>query len=313
MIGRCSRWLVVLGVLGGNLALAVVACLGEDPDLTNVNVNADAGRSDSTSDGKGSTTDAPRRCNRADAFEQANLLGGVNDGANLFHPRLTPDEKEIFYQRGTTAIYHATRPDRTLSFSAGSPVPFGDAAAVLEDPSITGNTLVLYVSINYRLARMSRPSRIAAFGSPASLDLGTPAGVQDSDPHSLANESALYFTRYDPDGGQTEIWRAQGDGDGGFTAPAAVPLGPDAFHSAFVSEDELEIYVAHGPTRSVYRATRDSDAGPFSTPTSVDDINAQAQLNGNVRPAWLSLDGCRLYLTAGATNSRIWVAERKPR
>jgi hypothetical protein len=312
-----SRCLFAAAALAAaSFAAAAIACTGEDPDIA-TNGPDGGGANDSAADGGvpvDAAGDAARVCDRAAPFGQANPLGGVNGSVSVFHPRLTPDEKEIFYQYGSTAIHYATRADRTVSFATGAPIPLADAGVSVQDPAVTGNRLVLYVSLDGRIARMARPTPVAAFSAPVFLDLAKPDGGADSDPHVLSDESALYFSRYVAgDGGEIEIWRSEGDRNGGFAAPVLVPLGPDSFNNAYVSDDELEIYVSHGPSRTMYRATRTSDAGPFPTPTSVDDINTQQALAGNgIRPGWLSPDGCRLYFAAGTGISQIWLAERQP-
>jgi hypothetical protein len=313
-----SRSSFAIGVAAA-VGASIFACTGEDPDLSAPKDDAGTGSETSADQGvppddAGGGADAAKTCSRDDPFGPANILGGVNDGAGLFHPRLTPDELEIFYQHGVNAIYFATRSARTLPFSAGSPVPVTDSGVPLYDPAITPDTLVLYVSVNNRIARMTRASRVAAFGAPVLLDLAGDAGVQDQDPHILGNESALYFSRRDVnDGGIGEIWRAQGYGDGGFAPPEHVALGDGAQSNPWVSEDELEIWFAHAPENAILRSVRTSDASAFPAPISVDDINTQSSLNGNPRPGWISPDNCRIYFAAGSSQSQIWFAERTPK
>jgi hypothetical protein len=309
-------WMLLVSVLAG-LAASSFACTGEPPDIRGTAADAATdmaeGGLDQSSPSADAGADAGKICHRDDPWGRADLLAGVNVGQNVFHPRLTADELEIYYQAGGDTVLRATRAARELPFGDGSVVVTTDAGLVATDPAISGNNLHLYVSLGARIARLSRASRVAPFGEPVFLELGAAAGVSDSDAHVLANEGALYFARNDPAAGGTRIWRATGDGDGGYSPPAPVALGDEPYHNPAVSDDELEIYVAHGATNTMRRAVWDADAGAFPTPASVDEINSQTLGGGNARPGWISLDGCRHYFASGTSLSLIYLAERTPR
>jgi hypothetical protein len=60
---------------------------------------------------------------------------------------------------------------------------------------------------------------------------------------------------------------------------------------------------------AVLRATRSTSTGNFTAPELVTELN---ETSVNVRPGWLSKDGCRLYLAKGPTSApfTIVVAEK---
>lgn len=312
-----AGWVIAAAVAAG-FAAATFACGAYEEE--NAAPSSDAAAPDVVSASDSSIladgpADAGFACRTEDPFGTATELAGVNDGANtVAHPRLTPDELEIFYER-EFRVFRATRASAVLAFGNGAAVPPIDASALSLDPSISIDSLVLYVALDSRIARLARPSRTASFGAPAVIELyAGDAGEHDQDPQVLGDDRVLYFTRYQPGNAAPKIWRTERDGSGTFAPPAAVDLGGDSFNNAWVSEDELQIYVTHAATGTMRRAIRTSRNMPFPTPTSVEEINAQFPTAPNTRAGWISPDGCRLYFVAvAAPRTVVYVAERKPR
>lgn len=305
---------------------AALACTGSEPDL--VSSPPDGGGPDQATapaDANGATdapVDAGPRCRREDPFGVPSLLDGVNDGVtHVVHPRLTPDELEIFYQRNAM-LYTAQRAAKNLPFQQARPIPtLADASVTARDPSISSDSLVLYLALGdapSRLAKMTRATRSAGFGAPGAVDL-TPEGSSDSDPHLLGNDQALWLVSLLPDAGGRRVMRAATDGDGGFRTAEVIPiLNGGRYTNPAVSDDELDLYLATDAVDDmrVFRATRTTTSAPFGDPLPVAELNALDDGGSSPRPGWMSPDDCRMYSAAdlpGTTTAQLWIAERTPR
>ena len=156
--------------LGAYLALsavvALVACgsFSPEPSPDEDVADAGAGATDAGMDAIPSAeaaVDAGTRCHDTDPFGVPTELDGVNaSGVKSGPPTLRRDEKEIFFQRGPGKIFVARRGDRTLPFDSAKLFDTSDpdAGIAAQDPSISGDGLVLYIGLSNRLARMKRPS-----------------------------------------------------------------------------------------------------------------------------------------------------------
>jgi hypothetical protein len=310
------------GVAGVALLAVGVACgafssdaAGDDGgaiDATIDAVTADGAPLDATSE---ATPDAGPRCRVDDPFGAPTELDSVNtQGVKSGHPTLRQDEKEMFYQRGASQIYVARRGDRTLPFDVPQLLQVSGAdggALSAQDPSITTDGLTLYVGVFNQLARLERPSLTAPFGPPVFIGLDDPAQIE-GDPHILPGNEALYFAR-DEDGG-SGIWRAPRSATNTFPTADRLDLGGSSAQHPTPGGDELVLYFANTVDGAIYRATRLSTAKPFGVAARVAELSISAVDGGVDRPAWLSPDQCRMYLSSGpGLAAHLYVAERAPR
>lgn len=284
----------------------------------------DGGGADVTVDAPSDAgVDAPKApCNLASPFGTPAPLAALNSGAIEQHPRLSPDELTITFQRIVANsgfdLFTATRPSTTASFSPPSPIGDLDTPANEADLSVSPDGLHAYFASDregglggYDIWQAERDAAASAWGLIApTLNVNS----TQTDNTSYYVPGALYFSSTRGTGG-ADIYRAS-EQSGGFASPLLVadlasPAG-DAF--PVVSTDELRVYFAStrgdgGATWQPYTATRATAAAPWNAPTLVTEL---ADF-GNAIPGWISPDGCRLYLSSDKGGDYdLYVASKSP-
>lgn len=300
---------------------AAFACVGDDapaapaPVFPEPSVPETGGNETGTEGGGVDAADgAPPTCSSDDPFGKPTELDGLYDGANTTgDPSLRADELEIFFQR-SNQVWVARRGARNLAFEPPKQIDAKDAGASTLDPSISADGLVLYVVIVDKIARMRRPTLTAPFEAPEPIPgIEQPTGNLN-DPYILPDQRALYFGAPIMGGG-FGIYRSVSVGGAFPNRDDMIWLPLSALHPV-VSADDLTLYVSNGGTNGIERIRRKSATEPFGTPAPVGELNVMSATAGGVdRPGWISPDNCRIYLSAGPseTTRRIYVAERKPR
>jgi hypothetical protein len=246
-------------------------------------------------------------CNLSLPFGAPVALGSLNTTAAEQQPRLSPDEKTIWFERTSAAngfdLFVATRASTTAQFDPPSPVGELDTASNDVDLTVSPDGLHAYWASD-------------RFGGLGGLDVWEAvrdAGTAPFDLVSLAPNvsssqgdhatyyvpGALYFVS-DRGSGGDDIYRAS-EQSGGFASPLIIPELASAAADSYVvvSTDELHVWFAS--TRGdagfqLYEATRGTINALWSTPTVVPEFASSS--SGNVLPGWISTDGCRLYLSS---------------
>ncbi len=231
--------------------------------------------------------------------------------------RLAPDELSGYfwsYRGGNSDIYLATRPDRASPFTV-STVSGLNTAKNEVDPTVSSDGTLLVFRHNGPSDQLWTATRAAPaqFANPA-VDAQLTSGAGDVEPFWQVGGQELYFSS-----------KRSGDGDlyrstysGTFSAPALVSelsVATSEEGDPVIAPDGLTIYFrsnrpSGGPMAfNIWTASRTVASGAFDVPTLVANVNSDADEG----PSWLSLDGCRLYLSSDrAGTNDIYVATRGP-
>ncbi len=268
---------------------------------------------------------APAMCDTDASFDPPIAFSTLDTTANDAHPRLGANELVVFFQSGRDGglgandIYTATRTsigDTWTGVTAVTPV---NTASSDDEPSLTGDSLALYLAHASNLYRATRATPTAAFGAPVALAALGSAG-NDFGPFVIEDGSDLYFssTRNNIDGGVSSLFVSQPLADGGFSAVAAVNgtgLTTADNRFAAVTSDNLVMYFASSRTGGqgsfdIWLTTRASTAVGFAAPRVVAEVSSTK----DEYPDWISADRCRLYFTSnrGAGDDNVFVATRTP-
>ena len=229
--------------------------------------------------------------------------------------RLLPDELSGYfwsYRSGNSDIYLATRPDLASPFTV-STVTGLDTLKNEVDPAVSADGMLLVYRHNSPGDELWTATRVgpAQFANPA-VDSQLTSGAGDVQPFWQVGGQALYFSSQRSGGG--DLYRSTYSGT--FSAPALVSelsLATSEEGDPVIAPDGLTIYFrsnrpSGGPLMfNIWTASRTIASGAFGAPTLVANVNSDA----NEGPSWLSLDGCRLYLSSDrAGTNDIYVATR---
>ncbi len=322
----------------GGAALAIAAFFGAGCALVlgieDGTPRGDAGAPDATAEAAppeagGPDADAtpdvgpPPSCKPNAPFTSIKPIAELNTSGTDQHPRLSPDEKTIWFQRVPSgyAVFTATRPDRTSAFGAATQVneltTGGDAADPGIDP--TGLRIVFASSRagglgNYDLWTATRPNLGSAFATPTAI-AGASSSAIDHYP-SFAGTGAVYFSSGRTGLGSEDVYRMSLSGST-FGAPAVVQgLSGTGYDAApAISADELVAYIQRsfsvdgGTVDAIYASARAKTTDAWPNPTVVPELVG----GGETIPGWISPDLCRLYFASDRNgNPDLWVAERTP-
>ena len=319
---------VVSALVGGGaavaLAVAVGACVGDDPDrvaiVPDAAVGVDGSPSD-VSDGGAVGQDSgdagsPRPCDPKGAFGPPEEVGGLNvpGGANDANATFTADERIVYFhsdRSATLRVYTARRNRRDEAFTNVSLVSFGGDAGVVHSPSVTGDGMHMYVSRNKDGTAehdLAYSKRVGVEWQPVvdvsgDVNTYTPgSGVQhEADPFPSSDGSSLYFMA-ETAGNQFQIHHAACAVPGQCTGRKVLPelTIQRGYWSTrpVVSHDELTIFFAAPPEgdgfkNDIWVAERARKGDPFGVPSK---IFGSAGIDE--QPTWLSADGCRLYFSS---------------
>ncbi len=260
-------------------------------------------------------------------FGTAVNVAELNSAADELNVRLSRDER--------TAYLASNRPDGGIggvdlytSVRTFSREPFADpilhALSTPADdthPSLSSDGLSLYFSSTraeagadlYVATRNVTTVPFSSFATRLSSLSTSP--FDDSFPWIAYDELLFASNR----AGDIQLYRAGRDG-GGFGVPTPVievHENNTVSNCPVLSVDGTWLYFASTRTAGgakgesdIWVAHRASADGPFDPPTNVKELNTAS----SDRPAWLSDDGCRMYLTSTREGGRggldVWLAER---
>jgi Tol biopolymer transport system component len=280
------------------------------------------------------SSDAPAEsgfppCDTSKPFGAPALIAELSTPANDLFPRLTPDELTVYLERyassdagtggiGGSDLFVATRATVASPFGAPALVKGGINGSGNEfDPSVTGDDLTLFFAstraggaggVDVWMA--SRADTSGTFTNVTNL-AALNTGANEHTPYVLADGLTLYFTG-------TLGSALQRATRASSSAPFALDTSGvlDAVNttggevSAVVTPDELTLYFARlGPGQlDMFVATRADKNAAFGAGASVNELNTQ----GNDTPAWISSDGCRLYLHSDVAGSYDLYVATKP-
>jgi hypothetical protein len=250
--------------------------------------------------------------------------------------RLSADERTLFFYQGardaaagaSADLYVATRADPSQAFTAASPITELNGSATNEsDPFVTGDGLSLYFSSD-RAAAKDNSSFDIFVATRAAADASFDGAVKVPNASTSNADFAPWLDR------TGTLWTTSGvmaptvDVHLFYASPVGAgfavatrdeslttggnELGPvlsaDAltiFFGRDITGDGAQIYVGHRTA-----------PGAFSEVKAVPELRRKAAGGGtavDVRPTWLSADGCRLYFMSSETGTYdLWLAERAP-
>jgi hypothetical protein len=299
------RWRLVALALTSASLLACAAILGiEDgiprgePDASDAQITPDSAQDVVVVDAGA--------CNLASPFGAPVSLGAVNTSAAEQHPRLSPDELTVYFQRAVANagwdLFVAKRASVTAAFDPPTPIAELDTASNEADLSVTPDGLRAFFASDragglggYDIWQASRDAASSTF---ALISPTANVSSTQSDDQSYYVPGTLYFASDRGSGGQ-DIYRAA-ELSGGFASPLLIPELASSAYDGFpvVATNELRIYFAS--TRAdagafqIFTATRSTAGAPWDTPAVVTELTTF----GNAIPGWISSDGCRLYLSS---------------
>lgn len=281
--------------------------------------SADAGATDAGVRDGGAPDAGPVGCAWNGVFGPLTPMQDINARGTAFSRfRFSRDERELWYARnlpgvrGDLDLFHAVRSNRDAGFGPDDallgitttanemdPMPVDDGGLLYYSSSAAGS-FDLYVAT----AVGTVPNTWALQGS---LTFASSAAAVEFAPF-VSSAGDLWFTTSPLSFTPFTVSVAPRGGMGSFLAPVSDP-GLQAFmgdggaevRTPVVSDDGLTLYVsAHAAGESwfhVFRAHRTSTAQPFPPPTAVPELDLGAQ-GQHLDTAWLSPDGCRLYVMA---------------
>jgi hypothetical protein len=258
------------------------------------------------------------RCSSTARFGVPSLVPGaqLHTGDFEFQPRLSPDERTMYFVRGDDMdvldVFVATRASADAAFEPPVRVADLSVSGVREYyPAITGDGRTMYLSISDDVYVATRPDATGAFTPPTRVDSVSSSGQSDSGTYVLPDGSALYFSR------GSSIYRAMRTATG-LAAPEIV-AGLDGLGALapVVSADELTIYfLRNNPDlppsdrdEDIWTATRASPTAAFIGAHRVDELSRDVLFE---EPGWISNDGCAFYFSSnrGGRPHDLYVAYR---
>ena len=298
----------------GVCALLLAACVGDapatqdgGPDGASDAPVADASDGGGVSDGP--APDGPTLgCNPTSPFMAPSLLPVVNSmTANDFDGRLSDDQLFLYFSSNRAAAV----PDGGDSFASfdlhvaqrSSPtLPFGTPTALANlsvqgvgelHPTVTKDHLRLYYQrydgVTHRIWTASRSQVGQDFVSPAEVSAINLTAFT-GEPFVIGSSQILYFsTGTSTTNSLSRVDLSKAD------PPTSLGINVGASHIApTVSEDERVMYFgANGAGNyDIYVTTRASAAVPFGAPVALVGANG----SNDDMPAWVSADGCRMYM-----------------
>jgi hypothetical protein len=334
---RAVRVVFALVAIGAGAFVALSAC-GNDyttlvPPPDDATAFNDASASDGGVDaGKGAPSDAATDVSNGDAgpacdpskpFGPATRVPGLNSPGLSSLPRFSSDELTAY--RGMDGgnnqedIVMQSRPKASAPFGPPSHLDGVSGATDEAHPSISSNGLTLYfdrIAGTAQIYSSSRATLADSFVDAASLTTvnGIP-GANNRAPYVSANGVVLVF-QSDRGGPNQHVWESQVEG-GSFGPAFSIAAVNSAQNDEYptISADGLTLYFASDRANGlgsidIWVATRASTSSAFGTPTNASELNTPA----HDYPAWLSADGCRMYLIsdrdADAGAPQVWMAQR---
>ena len=301
-------------LVAGAATTALIACgdtLASNDDLPAP--SRDAGVDVVTEDGRaneeaGSDVVVPAAaCDLDQPFGQPVPVDELDSIADEASPHLTDDELRIVFQSrrengGEPKFFVAERASRSVAFGAPAPLPlyvFGDT-----DPTYSGDGLSLYFGAtrgadNYAIWKTERATLMGTWSLPFEVN---GIGTSDNEFQPFFRAGGLWYTRV-ANASTRSIWFAK------YTSGAFAPgVKVDGLDDTTVddevptpSADGLAIYFASRRMTTgdldIWFARRSNVDQPFAAPQRVVELSTTR----DDVPAWLSPDGCRLYIVRATT------------
>lgn len=321
-------WRVLLGG-AAMVSVLVAACVGDDvsssivstPDGGNAPVDASHGDTDASTSPDASSdaeADAGPRCNLDAPFQLPTLVPGlpVMSGTG----RLSKDETTVFFSlmddAGAEDLYSATRTSPAEAFGPATKLTLSSAAVDESFPSVSYDGMTFFYTVgplggeagNVDIWSATRTNLLGNFSN-ATIVAGINSETTDRYPF-VTSDGELWFSS--SRGGNEDLYRAPFTGSG-YAAPVPVSelsSATDAESYPALTADKLRVYFTRpGPAtaRDIWTATRSSNTAPFGTPSLVTEVSSA----DDERSAWISPDGCRLYIGKGASSLvSLYVASR---
>jgi hypothetical protein len=327
------KWCTVARRLAGGALFwaALIACLGDEPEFgsrLDAGGARDADGADSHEPLDGSDALAPKdasgACDRSAPFSSISPLVGVNSPDDEFYPRVSSDERVLYFERfdrvnRTRSFFRAARSSRQDPFD---PHPVRDLPENPCAPFVTEGELAIYFSLpcdgpSSLLHVARRADRGDPFGEPTEVPINA-AGRLRYEPWLSPSGSELFFTDRLADGGSEAVWRALMDADEGVVDAGVLPAleSPQNDSGPVLSPDALSLYfyAERGKAKhrgSIWVSHRDAIDMPFGAPAVIPELVFSDAYSS---PGTLSADGCRLYFYSdkqGAAGADLFVAERR--
>ena len=304
---------------------------GGDAADANADMSAtDAGDADAA-DGSIIPVDAGPLCDPTKDFLAPTLISSVNKTGTEGSPRLSDDELTIYFsaKRGGDPyydLYMAVRGVLTDSFFNIAPIP--GAANTTDNyefqPNITDNGLTMFferqnaITEDSDLYMTTRSVKTGPFVTATLIpDVNSMPGY-DAKIFMRGDGTEFYYSKANPAaGGTTDILFAKKAGANWTTTTLPVindPLLDD--YGPVISKDGLTLFFSSprpsgvgGPAGfNIWVAKRAVATADFGDPVLVPNVNSDAF----DEPGWISVDGCRLYMTSqrAAGKQNIYVAKR---
>lgn len=331
---RARRSIPSLLVLVSLAACNAVVGFG---DLQKVSdASSDAGKQDATVrsdagvvlDDGGEESGPPPSCDPAKPFGTPKPVEGpVNSSGYEMSPTLTADELVIVFDRSVNlnagTILMAKRSSRAEPFSA--PAELTEltqgltGVEAIGGPSMTGDGLTIFffgelsAADDADIFSASRTVVTAPFGQARKVERAGSSSVEVY-PSVKHDGAELWFTSERLGGVTRHLFRSVRDAIGAYGEASVISELRSSNNEAGValSADGLTVYF--GSDRpgglgesDIWMARRPSLSAPFGAAEPVSELSSPTE----DYPAWLSPDGCRIYLTSDRGGSMdILVAER---
>jgi len=252
----------------------------------------------------------PKTCNSGARFGPRLPIPGLEVIEGVA-PRLSPDERTIYFGSNAGELYAAERDSPSTPFRPAIALTRQNSISYEGGPTVTADGLALWFSSvrvpneGTHIYVSTRTSMLAEFGTPGLAANINSADVMQNDQQVfvIPDGSELWFTSTRAGGlGGRDILQATRVGDH-FSEPRFVLElnSPEEDWLPTLSSDRLTVYFssvrsAAGTKGSfdVWTAHRSISSDGFPTPSLVDELST----SGSDLTGWLSADNCRIY---GAT------------
>jgi len=273
---------------------------------------------DSDAEAGADAADASPPCDPTKPFGAPVLIAELQSSAAEGGFRLLPDELTGFFWSsrsggpGSDNLYVTTRPDTASPFGAIALLNNVNGTGTFQlDPTAASNGLTLVFRSVRADAGAGGDDLFSATRADAAADFSQVTTLStlnstsnDVQPFLTADGTEIYYASNRT--GNYDIYRATVQG-GSYGAPTPVAeLNQAGVDDAdpVLSADRLTVFFSSTRTGSlggsdIWTATRTSTTAAFGTPTNVMELNSTTQDD----PTWLSVDGCRLYMSIGTMPS----------
>lgn len=262
------------------------------------------------------------KCDLTKPFGAPMLVNGLSTTQHFATPRLSSDERTIFFTTkvGTQSrIARAVRATGSTAFGPATVLDAQSSTSKDNDPSVSADGTMLFFSseragANDKLYVAIAPSAGAPFGAATMVTGVSSSSGEEQHPYfRVAGGDELWFSS--TRGGQWEIWTAKKSGTG-FSTPVRVEelRNAEATRQPMITEDGLTIVFASeraggAGQRDLWMARRTTTTSPFAAPEVIPSVNSAA----DEFAGWVSPDGCRLYFSSDRLTPKvhnIYVAAR---